>query len=74
MGSGKFFAFLVGLSALCIAGSAAFFSVFGLSKLFAGATKEVIVMLRSVCCFSGLFFYDSMHCNELWLHSFQTLK
>ncbi len=48
MGSGKFFAFLVGLSALCIAGSAAFFSVFGLSKLFAGATKEVIVMAGSL--------------------------
>ena len=48
MGNGKFFAFLVGLSALCIAGSAAFFSVFGLSKLFAGATKEVIVMAGSL--------------------------
>jgi len=48
MGSGKFFAFLVGLSAFCIAGSAAFFSVFGLSKLFAGATKEVIVMAGSL--------------------------
>ena len=48
MTSSKFFAFLVGLSALCIAGSAAFFSVFGLSKLFAGATKEVIVMAGSL--------------------------
>ena len=48
MTSSKFFTFLVGLSALCIAGSAAFFSVFGLSKLFAGATKEVIVMAGSL--------------------------
>ena len=48
MTNSKFFAFLVGLSALCIAGSAAFFSVFGLSKLFAGATKEVIVMAGSL--------------------------
>jgi hypothetical protein len=48
MTSSKFFVFLVGLSALCIAGSAAFFSVFGLSKLFAGATKEVIVMAGSL--------------------------
>ena len=48
MTSSKFFAFLVGLSALCIAGSAAFFSVFGLSKLFAGATTEVIIMAGSL--------------------------
>ena len=48
MTSSKFFAFLVGLSAFCIAGSAAFFSVFGLSKLFAGATNEVIVMAGSL--------------------------
>ena len=48
MASSKFFTFLVGLSAFCIAGSAAFFSVFGLSKLFAGATNEVIVMAGSL--------------------------
>jgi nitrate reductase NapE component len=48
MTSSKFFAFLVGLSAFCIAGSAAFFSVFGLSKLFAGATNEVIIMAGSL--------------------------
>ena len=39
---------LVGLSALLIAGSAAFFSVFGLSKLFAGATLAVIIMAGSL--------------------------
>ena len=48
MGSGKFFAFLVGLAAFAIAGSAAFFSVFGLSKLFAGATSAVVVMAGSL--------------------------
>ena len=39
---------LVGLSALLIAGSAAFFSVFGLSKLFAGASLAVIIMAGSL--------------------------
>ena len=39
---------LVGLSALLIAGSAAFFSVFGLSKLFAGAQFAVIIMASSL--------------------------
>ena len=44
----KSFPKLVGLSALLIAGSAAFFSVFGLSKLFAGAALSVIVMAGSL--------------------------
>jgi len=44
----KFFSKLVGLSALLIAGSAAFFSVFGLSKLFAGASLPVIIMAGSL--------------------------
>ena len=44
----KFFPKLVGLSALLIASSAAFFSVFGLSKLFAGASLSVIIMAGSL--------------------------
>jgi len=44
----KSFPKLVGLSALLIAGSAAFFSVFGLSKLFAGAQFAVIIMAGSL--------------------------
>ena len=43
----KLFTFLVGISALFIAGSAAFFSVFGLSKLFAGEALAVIIMAGS---------------------------
>ena len=39
---------LIGASALTIAGSAAFFSVFGLSKLFAGAQFAVIIMAGSL--------------------------
>ena len=44
----KNFSKLVGLSALLIAFSAAFFSVFGLSKLFAGAELSVIIMASSL--------------------------
>ena len=44
----KSFSKLVGLSALLIEGSAAFFSVFGLSKLFAGAQLAVIIMAGSL--------------------------
>ena len=36
--------FLIAISALSVSGSAAFYSVFGLSKLFAGASTEVIIM------------------------------
>ena len=44
----KNFSNLVGLSAILIAFSAAFFSVFGLSKLFAGASLSVIIMAGSL--------------------------
>ena len=44
----KNFSKLVGISALLIAFSAAFFSVFGLSKLFAGAELSVIIMASSL--------------------------
>ena len=42
------FPFLVGFSALSVSGSAAFYSVFGLSKLFAGASTQVIIMAGSL--------------------------
>ena len=38
------FPFIIALSALSVSVSAAFYSVFGLSKLFAGASLEVIIM------------------------------
>lgn len=44
----KSFNKLVGFSALSIAGSAAFFSVYGLSKLFAGAQTAVVIMAGSL--------------------------
>jgi len=44
----NYFHIWLGISALLIAGSAAFFSVFGLSKLFAGAALSVIIMAGSL--------------------------
>jgi len=44
----KFRTLLLGLSALFVAFNAAFFSVSGLSKLFAGASLSVIVMASSI--------------------------
>ena len=48
MEQSKLFPYIVGIAALFIAGSAAFFSVFGLSKLFAGAMIPVIIMASSL--------------------------
>ena len=40
----RIFPFIIALSALSVSASAAFYSVFGLSKLFAGASMQVIIM------------------------------
>jgi len=44
----RLFPFLIALSALSVSASAAFYSVFGLSKLFAGASSQVMVMAASL--------------------------
>ena len=44
----RIFPFIIALSALSVSASAAFYSVSGLSKLFAGATFAVIVMAASL--------------------------
>ena len=44
----KLFPLLIALSALAVSCSAAFYSITGLSKLFAGASTEVIVMASSL--------------------------
>tara|TARA_B100001094_G_C18186628_1_gene804227 strand:+ start:2269 stop:3228 length:960 start_codon:yes stop_codon:yes gene_type:complete len=44
----KLFPYLVAISAGAVAFSAAFFSVFGLSKLFAGAQMSVVIMAGSL--------------------------
>lgn len=44
----NFFPFIIAFSALSVSASAAFYSVSGLSKLFAGASFEVIIMAASL--------------------------
>jgi len=44
----RIFPFIIALSALLISASAAFYSITGLSKLFAGASLEVIIMAGSL--------------------------
>ena len=44
----NFFPSIIALSALSVSASAAFYSVSGLSKLFAGASFEVIIMAGSL--------------------------
>ena len=44
----RIFPFLIAISALSVSASAAFYSVSGLSKLFAGAQWEVIIMAGSL--------------------------
>lgn len=42
------FSYIIGLSAALVAGCAAYYSVFGLSQLFAGASTAVIIMASSL--------------------------
>lgn len=44
----RIFPFFVAISALSVSASAAFYSVTGLSKLFAGATTEVLIMASTL--------------------------
>jgi len=44
----KILPYIIALSALSVSGSAAFYSVYGLSKLFAGASTQVIIMTGSL--------------------------
>jgi hypothetical protein len=46
--SNKIFPLLIAFSALSVSASAAFYSISGLSKLFAGASLEVIIMASSL--------------------------
>ena len=56
----KFIAFLILIAALSVSGSAAFYSVYGLSKLFAGASLQVIIMAGSLE-FSKLVVASALH-------------
>lgn len=44
----KLFPWLIALSAFSVSGSAAFYSVYGLGKMFAGATLEVMILAGSL--------------------------
>ena len=44
----RIFPIIIALSALSVSASAAFYSVFGLSKLFAGASTQVIIMVGTL--------------------------
>jgi len=44
----RLFPLLIATAALAVSGSAAFYSVYGLSKLFAGASTQVIIMAGSL--------------------------
>lgn len=59
----KFLPFLILFSALFVSGSAAFYSVYGLSKLFAGAALQVIIMASSLE-FSKIVIATLLH--EYW--------
>jgi hypothetical protein len=61
---------MVGLSALLVAGSAAYYSVFGLSKLFSGAMFAVVVMAGSLefaKLVSASFLYRYWTKINIWL-------
>ena len=73
----KHFKWNVGLSALLIAGSAAFFSVFGLSKLFAGASLSVIIMAGSLefgKIVGASFLYRYWNKIHTWLKIYMTVS
>ena len=72
----KIFPYFVGLSALLVAGSAAFYSVFGLSKLFSGATFAVIIMAGSLefaKLVSASFLYRYWTKVNTWLKYYMTV-
>tara|TARA_R110002020_G_scaffold236058_1_gene448342 strand:- start:282 stop:1130 length:849 start_codon:yes stop_codon:yes gene_type:complete len=65
-----YFKYFVGLAAILVAGSAAYFSVFGLSKLFAGAAASIVVMAGSLefgKLVSASFLYRYWDKTNQWL-------
>ena len=70
MNKREYFKYFVGLAALLVAGSAAYFSVFGLSKLFAGAAGSIVVMAGSLefgKLVSASFLYRYWDKTNQWL-------
>ena len=71
------FPFLIGFSALSVSASAAFYSVSGLSKLFAGASLEVIIMAGSLefgKIVGASFLYRYWNTISNWLKIYMTVQ
>jgi len=67
----KFFAFILGLTALMLALTAASYSVYGLSKLFAGASVAIII-LTSILEFSKIIVVSFLH--QFWKKIHWTMR
>ena len=68
--------FLIALSALSVSASAAFYSVFGLSHLFAGASTEVIIMagaLEVAKLVAASLLYQYWNTINRWLRTYLML-
>jgi len=72
----RLFPFIIAISALSVSASAAFYSVFGLSKLFAGASTEVIIMagtLEVAKLIVASLLYQYWEVVNKWLRSYLIL-
>ena len=69
----RIFPFIIALSALSVSASAAFYSVFGLSHLFAGASFEVIIMagaLEAAKLVVASLLYQYWNVINKWLRTY----
>ena len=69
----RLFPFIIALSALSVSASAAFYSVFGLSHLFAGASTEVIIMagaLEAAKLVVASLLYQYWNVINKWLRAY----
>ena len=69
----RIFPFIIALSALSVSASAAFYSVFGLSHLFAGASLEVIIMagaLEAAKLVVASLLYQYWNIINKWLRTY----
>ena len=70
------FPFMIAFSALSVSASAAFYSVYGLSKLFAGAQFEVIIMAGSLevaKLVTASLLYQYWDTINKWLRTYLTI-
>lgn len=73
----RIFPFIIAISALSVSASAAFYSISGLSKLFVGASTEVIIMASSLevakLVIASLLYQYWSNLN-MWLRTYLTLS